>query len=1218
MTDSSTSQPPPSGSPAHPDHRRGAATPPVTRQDASHATTVTPLAHTSRRAPLNLLSGEHDSAVSQNKQAARWSPPSQAEQPVLVPRLRSKSLVETTASSLRSHHPLPAAEGGSGGGGTHGSIQSPGPGIRARRSKSITESIITHRRPSAPSDVLAYVYLPAHFTTPTVTEYPSGPFLPEQSGKKALPEDGALIESPASEATADHEPLPVTWEPTLERAIKAIVSIKANCVRSFDTESSGAYTATGFVVDAKRGIILSNRHVVSPAPTVAQAIFSNYEEVPLEPIYRDPVHDFGFFRFDPSKVRFMELDAIPLSPHRAKIGLEIRVVGNDAGEKLSILAGTLARLDRRAPEYGVGNYNDFNTFYLQAASGTSGGSSGSPVLDIQGHAVALNAGGSTRASSSFYLPLDRIVRALNYIQMEQSVPRGTLQAEFEYQSYDELRRLGLDPQIEQSMRQRFPAETGMLVVRSVLPQGPADQKLRPGDIVVAVNDEPLTQFSSLFSIIDDAVGKNISLTICRGPQPYVIDLTIQDLHSVTPNRFVEIGGGVVNEVSYQLARGYGLPVGGVYVATSGHMLGSGSAWRGSVVVALNNIPTPTLDEFIHAVQQLPDGSRVPIRFFPITKFHKEQVSIIHVDRHWHPFKLAVRNDQTGLWDYKEFPPPPPIPANTPFTTTLLQVDPKLTPAHRVWPCFVSIDFYIPYLVDGAQATMHYGPGLIIDRERGLVVCDRDTVPISIGDIYITFGNSLIIPGQLLLLHPVYNFAILCYNPALIGDTPVESARLAPPEVTGKLSPGDPINLVALTTDQEPLVKKTKITNIGPVVTRECTPPRWRSVNVEGIRVDDSVTSQGGVLCDDDGMILGLWSNYTSQNSSGKDFSFMVGLKVDPILKALEHMLRTMDRITQADQIKQDPGLLDSCSATESITSETCLLKTQILRTPVLPSLRTLDVEFSFMTMVSARTLGLSEERVRQLQQASVHDTPTVVYVLNLLSPLSPAADQLRIGDAILEVNGELVLKPYSLAVFYDQELVTLTVLRAGEELTLTIPTIPLPTMETRRIVGWAGALIQTPYHAVHEQVKSIPSDLYISCILYGSPANAYNLRPGVWITEINNEPVHNMDDFLEKLRHFRQFYQEKLAAAQQQAADDGRDGNEETSSPLDLAPSSPAAEPKDRRFGAEDYFIRLTTINRAGISRILSLRVDDHYWPTWDLVQSPHSVSGWACNFDVL
>lgn len=58
----------------------------------------------------------------------------------------------------------------------------------------------------------------------------------------------------------------------------------------------GGYTATGFIVDAARGIILTNRHVVSPAPIVAQAVLTNYEEVDLEPVYRDPIHDFGFMK----------------------------------------------------------------------------------------------------------------------------------------------------------------------------------------------------------------------------------------------------------------------------------------------------------------------------------------------------------------------------------------------------------------------------------------------------------------------------------------------------------------------------------------------------------------------------------------------------------------------------------------------------------------------------------------------------------------------------------------------------------------------------------------------------------------------------------------------------------------------------------------------------------------------------------------------------------
>jgi S1-C subfamily serine protease len=88
-----------------------------------------------------------------------------------------------------------------------------------------------------------------------------------------------------------------------------------------------------FVVDKRRGLILSNRHVVSPGPILAKAVFSDYEEVTLYPVYRDPVHDFGFFRFDASsELRYMQCEEIKLCPDGAKIGAEIRVVGNDAGK----------------------------------------------------------------------------------------------------------------------------------------------------------------------------------------------------------------------------------------------------------------------------------------------------------------------------------------------------------------------------------------------------------------------------------------------------------------------------------------------------------------------------------------------------------------------------------------------------------------------------------------------------------------------------------------------------------------------------------------------------------------------------------------------------------------------------------------------------------------------------------------------------------------------
>jgi S1-C subfamily serine protease len=123
------------------------------------------------------------------------------------------------------------------------------------------------------------------------------------------------------------------WARTLEQISRGVVSIQFDLARSFDTETNASLQATGFVVDAKRGLILTNRHVVTTGPVTAKGIFLDREEVQLYPVYRDPVHDFGFYRYDPLQLRFIAPEEIALYPSGARIGTDIRVVGNDAGER---------------------------------------------------------------------------------------------------------------------------------------------------------------------------------------------------------------------------------------------------------------------------------------------------------------------------------------------------------------------------------------------------------------------------------------------------------------------------------------------------------------------------------------------------------------------------------------------------------------------------------------------------------------------------------------------------------------------------------------------------------------------------------------------------------------------------------------------------------------------------------------------------------------------
>lgn len=85
----------------------------------------------------------------------------------------------------------------------------------------------------------------------------------------------------------------------------------------------------------------------------------------------------------------------------------------------------------------------------------------------------------------------------------------------------------------------------MLVVDQVIPGGPAFDKLEPGDILVKMNGELVTSFNHLEDIFDSNIETDINLDVERGGTPMSLSIKVQDLHSITPDKYLEIGGGIL-------------------------------------------------------------------------------------------------------------------------------------------------------------------------------------------------------------------------------------------------------------------------------------------------------------------------------------------------------------------------------------------------------------------------------------------------------------------------------------------------------------------------------------------------------------------------------------------------------------------------------------------------------------------------------------------------
>ena len=864
------------------------------------------------------------------------------------------------------------------------------------------------------------------------------------------------------------------WARTVARVADSVVSLELSQLRSFDDVERGISTATGFVVDAERGIVLTNRHVVGSGPVRVSATFQNQERVDAVPLYRDPIHDFAFVRYDPEALVHARPDSLPLRPDKVRTGMNIRVIGSDGGEQLSILPGTIARLDREVPAYGRYGYNDFNTFYLQAASGTSGGSSGSPVIDLAGDVVALNAAANRNTASSFFLPLARVVHALEGLRAGKPIARGGLQAIFNRAPFRDLERLGLDAGTEARVREAAPGTTGMLQVRQVIPGGAADGTLEAGDALLTVAGRIVTGFVELEALLDERVGERVALEIVRGGRTLELGARVADLHALAPDRLVELGDAVLQEMSIQHARAMNLPASGVVVADPGYFFTRAGIPAGAVVRAVGAEPVEDLDDFLAALGRVPAPDKATLRFVVPGRERSEVAARLAVDERWFEHRSCTRVDGERFWRCTPIdldrPPRAGAALDAAFARAARTVPTAFVPSYRdptldrVAPALVEVGFHVPFATDNVYARHFTGVGLVLDAERGLVAVDRNTVPVALGDARITFFGSTEVDAEVVHLHPRHNLALLSYDPAALGGARFEPLALAGPD---EAPPAVPL-LVGYRDDGTFQIGRTG--QLSRVALDFAPPglPRFQQAPLDVYAVDGAPPSLGGPLVAVDGTVHGFYTTFAHERDR---------------------------RIEQA-----------SHAIPAEVLAET--LRQYLDAEPY----RSLDAHLGYRPLALARELGLPDDWLRRYLELDAEDR-RVLYVERTV-PGTDAASKLAAGDVLLAIDGEPVSALFAAEAASQRASVALEVLRGGEVLELELFPSAILANGTDRAVSWAGALFQAPHPDIAWHKGARTAGVYVADTEAGSPA----LRDGLWrnrfVTAVDGVAVRDLDDFL--------------------------------------------------------------------------------------------------------
>ena len=347
------------------------------------------------------------------------------------------------------------------------------------------------------------------------------------------------------------------------------------------TQSLGS----GVIIDAAKGYVLTNNHVIAKAEEITVTLRDG-RAFTAKLVGTDPDTDVAVIQIPAKNIVALSI----ADSEKLRVGDFVVAIGNPFGLGQTVTSGIVSALGRTG--LGIEGYENF----IQTDASINPGNSGGALVNLRGELVGINtaiyAPGGGSIGIGFAIPTNMARDIMRQLVEFGEVKRGRLGVQMQNLTPDLAKAFNLD-------------EQQGAVISKVTKDSPADKAgLEVGDIVTTVNGRPVNDASMIRTTVGlMRVGEKIAMGIIRNGKPRNITLVLGESEkvsaaSITP-RLAGATLAPIEEGSPLYRRVEGMVVINV---EPGSRAWSASLRKGDIIISINRQPVRTTTELERAIK----------------------------------------------------------------------------------------------------------------------------------------------------------------------------------------------------------------------------------------------------------------------------------------------------------------------------------------------------------------------------------------------------------------------------------------------------------------------------------------------------------------------------------------------------------------------------------------------------------------------------------------